>query len=48
MGKKKKKGGKESKRADKVSGYNTGDISLPYDLMWVSAWIVFIERNLIF
>lgn len=38
----------KKKGADKVSGYNTGDISLPYDLMWVSAWIVFIEGNLIF
>ena len=25
------------KGADKVSGYNTRDVSLPYDLMWVSA-----------
>lgn len=45
---KKKKEEKKAKELIKVSGYNTGDISLPYDLMWVSAWIVFIERNLIF
>lgn len=25
------------READKVSGYKTRDVSLPYDLMWVSA-----------
>lgn len=35
--------------ADKVSGYNTGDISLPYDVLWVSAaWSLFIEENFAF
>lgn len=34
---KRNKANGEKKKANKDSGYNTRDISLPYDLMWVSA-----------
>ena len=36
------------KKADKVSGYNTRDISLPYDLMWVSAGLCSLRETLFF
>lgn len=35
-------------KADKVSGYNTRDVSLPYDLMWVSAGLCSLRETLFF